>query len=54
MLHLQSPLYITLKAIRKETPLQVRPMEPLHREICPISRGLFAYLSEPQEKEPPL
>jgi hypothetical protein len=29
-------------------------MEPLHRERCAISRALFAYLSEPPEKEPPL
>jgi hypothetical protein len=37
MLHLQMPLYITLKVPRKETPLQVPLMEPLHRERCSIS-----------------
>jgi hypothetical protein len=54
MLHLQSPLYISPKAPRKETPLQVPHTEPLHRERCSISGALFTYLSKPPEKKPPL
>jgi hypothetical protein len=33
--------------------LQVPLTGPLHRERCSITRALFAYLSEPPEKEPP-
>jgi hypothetical protein len=53
MLHLQSPLYISLKVPRKETCLQVPLTEPLHRERCSISRALFTYLSKSPEKQPP-
>jgi hypothetical protein len=55
MLHLQSPVYISLKVPRKEKPpLQVPLMEPLHRERCSISRALFTYLSKsPEKKNPP-
>jgi hypothetical protein len=50
MLHLQRPLYIALKVPRKETPLQVPLMEPLHRERCSISRALFAYFQSLQKR----
>jgi hypothetical protein len=53
MLHLQNPLYISLKVPRKEPSLQVSLTDPLHRESCSISRALFTYLSKPPEKKPP-
>jgi hypothetical protein len=53
MLHFQSPLYVSFKVPRKETPLHVLLAEPLHKERCSISRALFRYLSKSTEKEPP-
>jgi hypothetical protein len=50
MLHFQSPLYLSFKVPRKETPLQVLLMEPLHRKRCSNSRALFRYLSKSPEK----
>jgi hypothetical protein len=53
MLHLQSPLYITLEVPRIEAFFEDPLTEPLHRERCSVSRALFTYLSKSPEKKPP-
>jgi hypothetical protein len=53
MLHLQSPLYLSLKVPRKEASLQDPLTQPLHRGRCSISRAFFTYLSKSPENKPP-